>query len=451
MMNPDVPILVQRTNALEFKWIEAYDDRTVVFFHKRPLATNVWNLNFPVIPKHVYEKTWKSDLTLQSSPEHVALENNPVFAGPYKIVSRTRNVELVLERREEYYMYKGKQVRDKPYFKRIRFRPIPDSNTALLALKTGQLDELELMPEQWRSQTTDEEYYKACTKATGNEWTYFFFSWNNARPWFKDRRVRQAMGYAFDHKEMLEKLNFGLFEPANGPFHPRAWMAPKQPLPFYERDLDKAEALLREAGWEDHDGDGVLDREIDGNSVRFEFTILVAQVPERIRLCALLKDNLEQIGIVCNVRPMELASLFAQMETRDFDAAFAGFSSGADPDTSENIYSTGAIEQGRNHFGYSNRHVDGLYELGKQMPTAAEERARIVKDYRLDEVGVTPEATRAEVYARIQELIHHDQPMTFLYFRNGFYGFNNSLRGYMFSPRGPYHYGPGFSSIWKML
>jgi peptide/nickel transport system substrate-binding protein len=451
MMNPDVPILVQRTNAMEFKWIEAYDDRTLVFFHKRPLATNVWNLNFPVIPKHIYEKTWKDDLTLQSSTEHVALENNPVYAGPYKIASRTRNVELVLERREEYYMHNGKQVRDKPYFKRIRFRPIPDSNTALLALKTGQLDELELMPEQWRSQTTDDDYYKVCTKASGLEWTYFYFGWNNARPWFKDRRVRQALGYAFDHKEMLEKLNFGLTEPANGPFHSKSWMAPEAPLPFYQRDLDKAEALLLEAGWEDHDGDGVLDKQIDGQDVKFEFTILVGQVPERVRLCALLKDNLEQLGIVCDVQPMELASLFAKMQTRDFDAAFAGWSTGADPDTSENIFSTGAIEQGRNYFGYSNRYVDGLYELGKQMPAADEARAKIVKDYGLDKVGVKPEATRADVYAKIQELIHQDQPMTFLFFRNGFYGFNNSLRGYMFSPRGPYHYGPGFSSIWKVL
>ncbi len=68
IMNPDVPVLAQRTQTREIKWIEAYDDHTVVFFHRRPLATNVWNLNFPVIPKHVYEKTWKDDLTLQSSP-----------------------------------------------------------------------------------------------------------------------------------------------------------------------------------------------------------------------------------------------------------------------------------------------------------------------------------------------------------------------------------------------
>jgi peptide/nickel transport system substrate-binding protein len=451
IMNPDVPILAQRTQVKDIKWIEAYDDYTLVFFHKRPLATNVWNMNFPVIPKHIYEKTWKSDLTLQSSPEHVALEDKPVYAGPYKIASRTRNVELVLERREEHYMHDGKQVRDKPYFKRVRFRPISDSNTALLALKTGQLDELELMPEQWNSQTNDDDYYKQCTKVTGPESTFFYFGWNQARTLFKDRRVRQAMAYAFDHKEMLEKQLYGLYQPANGPYNPGSWMYPKKDLPFFERDLDKAERLLREAGWEDHDGDGVLDQEIDGKSVRFEFTILVAEIPDRVRLCALLKDNLDQIGIVCNVRPMEIATLFAKMETRDFDAVFAGWGAGADPDTSENIYTTPAIEQGRNYIAYSNRYVDGLFELGKQMPSAKEAREKIVNEYQLGDVGINPDATRPEVYSKIHELVYEDQPMTFLYYRNSFYGFDKSVRGYMFSPRGPYHYGPGFSSIWKRL
>lgn len=450
IMNPEVPVLVHRTQTKDVRWVEAYDDHTLVFFHRWPQVTNVWNLNFPVIPKHVYEETWKRDLTLQSSEEHVALENNPVYAGPYKVASRTRNVELILERREEYYMQNGKQVRDKPYFKRIRFVPISDSNTALLALKTGEIDELELTPEQWRSQTNDDDYYRQCTKGTGTEWSFFYIGWNNARPWFKDRRVRRAMAYAFDHKEMLEKLNYGLTEPANGPFNPQSWMYPKDPPPFFERDLDKAEELLREAGWEDHDDDGVLDKEIDGETVRFEFTAIVAEVPDRVRIAALLKDNLEQLGIVCNVRPMEISTLFAKMEERDFDAVLAGFSTGTDPDTSDNLYSTEAIEQGRNYVGYSNRYVDGLFQLGKQVESNTEARERIVKEYGLADAGIAPDASRAEIYGKIHVLLNEDQPMTFLFYRNSFYGFSKDLRGYMFSPRGPYHYGPGFDSIWKI-
>ena len=56
---------------------------------------------------------------------------------------------------------------------------------------------------------------------------------------------------------------------------------------------------------------------------------------------------------------------------------------------------------------------------------------------------------RAEIYGQIANLIYEDQPYMFLYNQNSFYGFSKSLRGYRFSPRGPFDYSPGFGSIWK--
>ena len=111
-----------------------------------------------MIPKHVYEQHLADVATLVNHPVHVQLENAPVVGGPYIIKSRTRGQEIVLERREDYYMFKGKQVRDKPYFKTIRFRIRPDNTVALLALKAGDIDELILTPEQWRNQTTDAQF-----------------------------------------------------------------------------------------------------------------------------------------------------------------------------------------------------------------------------------------------------------------------------------------------------
>jgi len=56
---------------------------------------------------------------------------------------------------------------------------------------------------------------------------------------------------------------------------------------------------------------------------------------------------------------------------------------------------------------------------------------------------------RAKIYQQIALQLYEDQPYTWLFYQSSFYGFNKSLRGYKFSPRGPYHYGPGFDSIWK--
>ena len=76
------------------------DDHTVVFFHKEALATNVWNVQFPIIPRHVYEESVKEDATMQNSDYHVKRENEPVSCGAFKITKRTRGQEIVLTRND---------------------------------------------------------------------------------------------------------------------------------------------------------------------------------------------------------------------------------------------------------------------------------------------------------------------------------------------------------------
>ena len=424
IMDPRVPVPAVRSGTDQLRWVHAYDHRTIVFFHKEPLATNVWNINFPVLPKHVYEKTWEQDPTLKDSPEHVELEQSPVSGGPYEIVERKRGQQIVLKRRPGWTKVRGKEVREPPYFEEIRFRIIEDPNTSLLALKAGEIDEMMLLPEQWTTQTKEADYYQRNTKVTAPEWVSFHFGWNIDTPFFADRRVRRAMSYAFDHDRMLEKLCYGLYEPAVGNFHDTSWMAPKKRLEPYKQDLDKAEALLDEAGWIDHDNDGVRDKEINGRLVPFEFSILVNQQPLRVAICTLLKENLDQIGVRMNVRPTESTVLQQLTQEKKFQSYLGGWGAGTDPDTSENIWATGA---GRNFIGYSNPEVDRLFAEGRR---------------ELDR------AKRAEKYARIQEILYEDQPYTWLYWRNSFYGFSKDLRGYVFSPRGPYHYSPGFGSLW---
>ena len=425
IMDPRVPVPAVRSGTDQLRWVEAYDDRTVVFFHKEALATNVWNINFPVLPKHIYETTWEDDPTLKDSPEHVRLEESPVCGGPYEIVERARGQQIVLRRRASWATVNGEQVREEPYFEEIRFRIIEDPNTTLLALKAGEIDEMILQPEQWTTQTVDADFYERNTKVTAPEWVSFHFGWNIDTIFFRDRRVRRAMSYAFNHDEMLEKLCYSLYEPCTGIFHPAAWMASQKKLEPYKQDLDKAEALLDEAGWIDRDNDGVRDKEIDGRSVPFEFSIVVNQQPLRIAICTLLKENLDQIGIRLNVRPVESTVLQDLTLKRKFQAYFGGWGSGTDPDTSENLWKTGAM---RNFCNYANPEVDRLYAEGRQE---------------------FDRAKRAEKYGRIQEILYDDQPYTWLFWRNSFYGFSKSLRGYVFSPRGPYHYSPGFGSLWK--
>ena len=426
IMTEAVPILAVRTGTDQIKWVEAYDDHTVVYFHKAALATNWGNLNFPIIPKHVYENSIVADPTMARSDAHTRLEDHPVTGGSYDLVKRVRNQEFVVRRRESYYMHNGKQVRPKPYFKEVRVKVIEDDNTALLALKGGQIDEMQLRPEQWVSQTSGDDFYQRNTRVTAPEWTEFHFVWNMKSPFFEDKRVRTAMSYAFDYDELLNKICGGLYQPAVGPFHPSAWYFPKQDGPKpYHQDLDKAEDLLDAAGWKDTDGDGIRDKEINGRRVPFVFSMLTFQTETAMHTATLMKECLAKIGITCNVKPTEFTVLYDSTQHHKFEASFAGLGCGADPDENANIFFT---NESRNDASYSNKRVDELFIQGRQ-------------EFDRDK--------RAAIYGEIVKILWEDQPNTWLFHRNAFYGFNKNLRGYNFSPKGPFDFSPGFDGIFR--
>ena len=427
IMTEQVPVPAVRQGTDKLRWIEAYDDRTLVYFQKQAAATNVWNLNFPVIPKHIYEKSISDDPTLKTSEYHVKQEKNPVVGGPYRLTKWERAREIVLERREDYYLVDGKQVRDKPYFKEIRFSIVEDQTTRLLALKSGDLHESELGAEQWSTQTDSSDFYEINTKVRGPEWTFFYFGWNLRDPLFADAQVRRALAHVMNYEEMLEDLNYGLYPQCRGIYAADSWMFPEDAAGVYSQDLDKAEDMLDAAGWDDSNGDGIRDKRINGRLVPFEFQLLVSNKPDRIAICRLFAEDLDNIGISCTVRPLEAATLQERMMDKNYQAAMSGWGAGADPYTNENIFGTG---EERNYGSYSNKKVDELFEIG------------LVEFDR---------AKRAKIYGEVHKLIFEDQPYLFLYNRSSFYGFRKNLRGYRFSPRGPFHYGPGFGSIWPAV
>jgi peptide/nickel transport system substrate-binding protein len=422
-MNPRVPIPAVRSSVRHIRWVEAYDDFTFVIFHKEPMASWTENIQFPIIPKHIYEKSVEDDPTMAASDHHIKYEQQPITCGPYEYIKRVQGQETVVQRRESYFMQNGTQVREKPFLKEIRFRVITDPNTALLALKSGEVDSTTLSAEQWITQTSGDDFYRLNTKMSGLEWTEYHIEWNIKTPFFSDKRVRQAMAYAFNMDEMRKSIFYDLVLPGAGVFHPDAWMASKNVHPI-ERDLDKAEQLLDEAGWVDSDGDGVRDKEIDGRLVPFEFTIITFEQPNAIKACTLLKDNLDQIGVICHVKPTEFTVKTQLAIDHKFQALMGGWGTGTDPATLDNIYATG---QGRNFAQYSNPRVDELFKQGQ-------------REFDREK--------RAAIYAQIHEILFDDQPNLSLFHRKSLYGLNKRFRGFNFSPRDPWGVDPGMHSLW---
>jgi peptide/nickel transport system substrate-binding protein len=164
----------------------------------------------------------------------------PIGAGPYRFVSFTPGVELVLEAVDHYW-------RRAPQVKRLVFRTIPDPSTRFAALKRGEID-----VSYWMTASLGEELRRTPgltlkpSLANNSYWVYFVDQWDPKSPWH-DRRVRLAANYAIDRQAINQaetlgysKMNYSLI-PSHFEFF---WQPP--PIPF---DRVRAKQLLAEAGY----------------------------------------------------------------------------------------------------------------------------------------------------------------------------------------------------------
>jgi len=415
IMSSRVPIYAIRSGTDFLLGVKAYDEHTLIFFHQEAMPISPMSVSFPIIPRHIYEKTIAEDPTLVRTPYHQKQEHDPVTSGPYVVEKHLPNTSIVFRRRENYYMYKGKAVREKPYINRVHFQISPDSATAFMQMKNGDIEVMDLSPELWLTQAARPDFYQRNTKASSTSWTYFALWFNMAAecPYFQDIRVRQALSMAFDYDEMLKVHRKGLDTQCRGLFAESAPFFPHEAnLPYIRQDFAQARKLLTEAGWVDSDRDGVLDHDWNGKRIPFSFTILTTTLPERIELCNLFAQSLRQLGIECNVQSIEFNVLCQREQEHKFQMVMSGWGGGSDPYSSQNIWGTG---EGRNYTSYSNKQVDELFEAG-------------LKEF--------DRPKRMAIYQKIHELIYADYPCVWLFNRNTSTAFSKELRGVGFDFRG---------------
>ena len=167
-------------------------------------------------------------------------KKHPIGAGPYRFVSFTPGVELVLEAVDQYW-------RKSPQVKRLVFKAIPDASTRFVALKRGEID-----VSYWMTASLGEELRRTpgltLKPATANNtyWVYFVDQWDPKSPWH-DRRVRLAANYAIDRQgiNQAETLGFSRMTYSFIPSHFEFFWQP----PVIPYDLARAKQLLAEAGY----------------------------------------------------------------------------------------------------------------------------------------------------------------------------------------------------------
>lgn len=225
---------------------------------------------------------------------------------------------------------------------------------------------------------------------------YYYIGWNQAKPYFKSQKLRQALTMAIDRKRIIREYLNGMGEEITGTFYKNSpsYDPSIVPLPF---DVQKARRYLEEEGWYDSDGDGILDKVIDGKKVNFEFTLIYfVKNPISKSICEYVSTALKNIGIICKLNGVDMADLSATFEDKSFDAIQLGWSLGTPPEDPRQLwYSTGAKEKGSsNAVGFANEEVDKIID-------------QLTYEY--------DQKKRVELYHQFDKILYEEQPYTFLY------------------------------------
>ncbi|MFW5432131.1 MAG: peptide-binding protein [Methylophilaceae bacterium] len=241
-------------------------------------------------------------------------------------------------------------------------RIIPDNSAQFLELMASNIDSMSLDPIKYSRIIPARPALKKnlnLYKELGNGYTYLGFNLKH-KP-FDDIRVRKAINYAIDKQEIIDGVYLGLGINMSSPYKPGTrWN--NTHLQPYAYDPDKARTLLKEAGFADDDGDGVLER----NGKPFTFEIITNQNKEREKSAVIIQRRLKEIGIEVKIRAIEWASFISRfINTGDFDVVILGWGLGLDPDQ-YNIWHSSQQAPGQFNFvGYSNPKVDKLLEQGR--------------------------------------------------------------------------------------
>jgi peptide/nickel transport system substrate-binding protein len=382
----------------DFKQVQraaAPDPHTFVVEYARPFAPALASWGMHVLPKHLLEKY----PDISKSP----LNKKPVGTGPYRFVEWKTGEKVVFDASPDHF-------EGKPYIARVITRVIPDQATMFLELKSGGVDVMTLTPPQYVRQTETAEFRKSFNKYKYTAAAYTYLGFRLSHPFFKDKRVRQAIAHAADKKSLIDGVLLGLGQEATGPYKPGTW-AFNASVKKYPHDPVLAKALLAEAGWKEKDG--VLAK--DGKP--FEFTVLTNAGNEaRAKTAAILQQNLAEVGIRMKIRTVEWAAFINEfIDKRKFDAVILGWNITPDPDQFDIWHSSKTGPKELNHIGFANPEVDRLLDEGRST-------------FDLEK--------RKKAYFRIQEVLAEEQPYVFLFVPEALPVVQNRIRGIVPAPAG---------------
>lgn len=323
------------------------------------------------------------------------ISTHPIGTGAFRFVEYVPGDHVTLEANPDYW------EKGLPYVDGVVFKPIPDETVRVTNLLAGEVDWVDGIPP---SRVTEMATSGEVIVGKVNAGDYWYIGVNTTRKPFDDVRVRQAIAYAIDRKEVTEAAMWDIATANQGPIPSNSfWYNDYQP---YDQDLDKARQLLAEAGYP--------------NGFDTEFMPTTAY-EETVRAAQVLQAQLSQIGINAEIRTLEWTTWLQEEGEGNFDMYLCGWLNMYDPD--QYFYSQHHSGEIYNFTGYSNPKADELMEAG-----------RVETDL----------AARKAIYDELQKIIIDDSPYIYLYNPAKVHAWQPYVRGYVVYGDGAIH----LKSVW---
>jgi len=378
--------------ATSIEGIKVLDPRTI-----QVTTTEVNALAFSaigsvgVLPKAIYGKDYK-----QGSLGYMRdLFTHPVGNGPYKLEKFTPGQEAVLVANELFYQ-------GKPKIEKLIYK-FTTSETNVQLLQAGETDMDFIDVNKDTIEQLKEFGFVDVNLFPANSYGYIAF--NHKHDQFKDKRVRQALTYGLNRKEIVDAVYQGYADVLNVPQSKVSW-AFTDDVNKYDFDLEKAKQLLDEAGWK-VGGDGI--REKDGKKFKITFTATTPN-PVNDAIIPLAQASYKELGIEFVAEQMDFNAAVDKRKKGDFDMMFLAWGLTPDPQSGENVFKTGGSQ---NDVGYSNPKVDELFTKAGAMVDTEK---------------------RKEVFKELYKELNEDLPYIFLYQRRDMWANNARLQGFDMSP-----------------
>ena len=373
MVNPKTPTpyAAEYLKVYKAKIIGKYIFRVT---YKKPYAPALssWGLNI------LSEKLLKGKNLLTTK-----LRSRPVGTGPYEFDKWVHGYEIVLKANPHYFM-------GAPHIKRLIYKIVPDPSSMFLMLKSNGISYMGLSPIQFKYESVGKKFNLRFKKYIHPSLSFTFLGYNLLDPLFKNMKVRQALSYAINKKEIIKGALLGLGVHCYGPFMPGTYFYNKN-VKRYGYNPVKALELFNEAGWSLKNGT------LEKRGKPFKFTILTPQGnQERLSAAEIIQQNLKKIGIRVGIRVMEWTSLISEfIMKKKFQTVLLGFTITPDPyDNAAIFMSSNIVPKGLNFTSFNNPKIDVLFR-----------KARSTFDLK----------RQRKYYFKIQSILAKESPYTFLY------------------------------------